>query len=89
MPLVLTIYYSYTMDYQAQGRYVLPALVPFMAYVVKGLEKLARFRFRKFVIPRWAVNAGAAFCFLAIIAGTMDMIYVRALPVYLQTGLVM
>ena len=87
MPLVLTIYYAYTMDYQDQGRYVLPALVPFMVYMVKGIEKLAAFRWKKFTLPRWVINAGVTFCFLLIIFGALDMIYVRALPIYLEIGL--
>ena len=40
MPLFLSLYYSYSTDYQPQGRYVLPALVPLCYYVVHGLEKL-------------------------------------------------
>ena len=39
MPLILSIYYSYTTDYQAQGRYLLPALIPLAYYVVTGVEK--------------------------------------------------
>lgn len=88
MPLVLTVYYAYTMDYQDQGRYLLPALVPFMAYVVKGIEKLLQFRVKSFTLPKWVVNAGVVVCFLLIILGTLDMIYLRALPVYLEIGLV-
>lgn len=40
MPLILSIQYSYTTDYQPQGRYLLPALVPLGYYCVRGLEKL-------------------------------------------------
>ena len=39
MPCILSIYYSYTTDYQAQGRYLLPARIPLAYYVVKGVEK--------------------------------------------------
>ena len=39
MPLILSIVYSYSTDYQPQGRYVLPALVPFCFYLVYGLQK--------------------------------------------------
>ena len=42
LPLVLYLRYCYMTDYQEQGRYLLPALVPAMYYVVKGLERLGR-----------------------------------------------
>lgn len=40
MPLILSIRYSYSTDYQPQGRYLLPALVPLGYYCVRGVEKL-------------------------------------------------
>lgn len=89
MPLVLMVYYAYTMDYQHQGRYLLPGLIPLMYYVVKGIEKLAGVRLGRFALPKWAVNAGIVFCYLVIIAGTLDMILLRAVPVYLETGMVL
>lgn len=39
MPLILSIVYSYSTDYQPQGRYVLPSLIPFCFYLVYGLQK--------------------------------------------------
>lgn len=39
MPLFLSLFYSYTTDYQPQGRYLLPALLPVCYYAVHGLEK--------------------------------------------------
>ncbi len=41
MPLALSLLYSYTVDYQPQGRYVLPALIPLSSYCIRGLEKLS------------------------------------------------
>lgn len=40
VPLVLSIIYSYGTDYQPQGRYLMPALIPLCFYCVKGLERL-------------------------------------------------
>lgn len=40
MPLILSIQYSYATDYQPQGRYLLPILVPLGLYCVRGVEKL-------------------------------------------------
>lgn len=39
MPLILSIHYSYATDYQPQGRYLLPALVPLAYYCVRGVQK--------------------------------------------------
>lgn len=40
IPIILSIYYSYTNDYQAQGRYIMPMIVPFMYFITKGIERL-------------------------------------------------
>lgn len=39
MPVILSLYYSYSTDYQPQGRYLLPALIPLCYYTVRGIEK--------------------------------------------------
>lgn len=89
MPLVLMLYYAYTMDYQAQGRYILPALVPLMLYMVKGIEKLSTWHWGKIQLPKWLIWTGVIFCVLGIILGVLDMVFVRALPAYLEAGLVL
>lgn len=43
MTMFLSIYYAFASDYQAQGRYVMPILVPLMLYVVKGMERIMCF----------------------------------------------
>lgn len=40
IPNILNIYYSYASDYQPQGRYSLPMLVPLMYFVVMGYGNL-------------------------------------------------
>lgn len=40
IPVILALYYSYTFDFQPQGRYYLPMLVPFMYFLAIGFEKL-------------------------------------------------
>lgn len=44
MPFILSLIYSYSVDYQPQGRYLLPALLPLCYYVTHGLDKLFRLR---------------------------------------------
>ena len=41
IPLILIIDYAYTYDYQNQGRYIMPALIPIMYYATEGLRRLA------------------------------------------------
>lgn len=83
MPLILLIQYAYTMDFQNQGRYLLPAIVPLMYYITAGWQKLLTLKW----LPRWVSNAGAG-CLYAFLAGELAwMVYGIAVPVYLTTGM--
>ena len=42
VPNVLNFWYSYATDYQPQGRYSMPMLIPFMYYITLGLYFLIR-----------------------------------------------
>lgn len=39
MPCVLSVIYSYRMDCQPQGRYIMPILIPLSYYCIRGMEK--------------------------------------------------
>lgn len=41
IPFGLCVYYSYTSDYQPQGRYIMPMLIPFMYFITLGFDKLS------------------------------------------------
>lgn len=41
--ITLSVYYSYFNDYQAQGRYLLPMLIPLAIVVVKGLSYIGKY----------------------------------------------
>lgn len=41
IPIGLSIYYSWSWDYQPQGRYILSGLLPFMFFVSSGFEALS------------------------------------------------
>jgi hypothetical protein len=41
MPVILSIWYSYSTDYQPQGRYILPALIPICCYCAAGFNKIS------------------------------------------------
>jgi len=38
--VVLSLYYSYFCDFQPQGRYIMPLLIPLMYFITKGLQAL-------------------------------------------------
>lgn len=40
IPVILALSYSYGYDFQPQGRYYLPIVVPFMYFLVMGVEKI-------------------------------------------------
>ncbi len=68
LPLALFLRYCYTTDYQEQGRYLLPALVPAMYYVVKGFE-------------RWGKQT-AACAGMVIVFCAFWQVFAVALPAY-------
>lgn len=87
LPLVIMIDYAYTMNYQHQGRYILPSLIPIMYYVVRGIEMLANLKIKRFVLPRAMVNAGVAFALFIAIGSAVYMVFFSALPVYRELGM--
>lgn len=40
IPVCLNIYNSYFSDYQPQGRYMMPMIIPFMYFIVIGIQKI-------------------------------------------------
>ena len=50
IPVILSMYYSYTSDFQAQGRYVMPMVVPLAYYITVGIRRFLTLFFRKWMI---------------------------------------
>lgn len=82
MPLILLIRYAYTVDYQAQGRYIMPGVIPFMYYISRGLEKLPLWT----KSPERLKNVLFAAMLACIVASLLIMVYVSALPFYLEAS---
>lgn len=40
--IFLSIYYSYTSDFQPQGRYIMPMLIPFAYFVTLGIKEMMK-----------------------------------------------
>lgn len=47
IPIFLSLYYSYFSDFQPQGRYIMPMIVPTMYFVAKGVERFMTLFFKK------------------------------------------
>lgn len=41
IPILLSVYYSYCSDFQPQGRYIMPMLIPFIYFITIGIQNLA------------------------------------------------
>lgn len=64
IPVVLSIIYSYINDFQAQGRYLLPAVIPLMYFVTIGLRTLMEKIVKNQTIKRILQAAFCTGCFL-------------------------
>ncbi|MBQ8230557.1 MAG: hypothetical protein IJZ34_01295 [Lachnospiraceae bacterium] len=82
MPMFLLLRYAYTMDFQTQGRYLMPALIPLMYYTIRGFEKLAAFKLWR----TWPTKVLVLLLVLLPLLSTLWMTYCAALPIYLKTG---
>jgi len=74
IPNALNLYHSYCVDYQAQGRYSLPMLIPFMYFVVFGLlaltqklMKTEKVQKRVFIVTKLLILGIAGYSFLQIL----------------------
>ena len=84
MPFLLSLIYSYSTDYQPQGRYLLPALLPLCFYTVQGLEKLCRLLLSFFPkLPRERTLTSVSVLLYVFIVGMLALtIYGYAFPYY-------
>ena len=61
IPFALLTWYSYASDYQAQGRYLMPMLIPFMYFITRGYEYLAERFVKRETARRWIYRGGQPF----------------------------
>lgn len=50
IPIFLSIYYSYFSDFQPQGRYIMPIIIPLMYFITIGLRNICNFFIRNKII---------------------------------------
>ena len=80
IPNALNVYYSYTSDFQPQGRYSMPMLIPLMYFITMGYQRLSE-RFAKLKkFSRLFYILIAVFSFLLAVFVWVRILY----PMYLQ-----
>ena len=67
IPNVLNLVYSYSSDYQTQGRYSLPMLIPLAYFVTSGLSVLLRPLKKKKIIEEIVFAILALLVFVAVL----------------------
>lgn len=50
IPILLSVYYSYTSDFQAQGRYIMPMAVPMAYFITAGIQRFLTLFFRRWMV---------------------------------------
>ena len=83
MPIFLLLYYAYVVDFQRQGRYAMPMIIPFMYYVVRGYQKILNWPRLSKQLQRGVI----AMSILLPILSALYMTYKVSLPLYLESGL--
>lgn len=78
VPIGLSIYYSYFSDFQPQGRYIMPMIIPFMYYISKGLENILKRLFENKQIHKTIIFI--EFCIMSIIP--IFVLFTRIIPFF-------
>lgn len=82
MPIILTVRYSYTMDFQNQGRYLLPMIIPLMYYATAGTERILKVK----RVPVIVTNIAVVAMQIMVIVGILVMVYGYAFPAYINSA---
>lgn len=86
IPFVLMLYYAYTMDYQHQGRYLLPILIPLMYYSVNGLRALTKISIKGMVLSNTIVTFASILTIVFFVGTTIYMVCNLSLPIFIEVG---
>ena len=78
IPIVLSIIYSYTSDFQPQGRYIMGIIVPFTYFVVTGIETVLE----KFIKSQRMKKIIVLVLILLVIIISFEAIFTYVIPTY-------
>ena len=91
-PLLLAYWYAYSSDYQAQGRYLLPGLIPMLSILFMGIQNISdcitKVTAKKAALGTWLVRvlyAGSSVYIAAAAAGCVYTIWRQYYPVFGET----
>lgn len=91
-PLLLAYWYAYASDYQAQGRYLLPGLLPMLSILFMGIQNITdcmmKIMAKKAVLGTWLVCAlyAAGYAYIAAAAaGSVYTVWRQYYPVLGET----
>ena len=76
--IALSIYYSYTSDFQPQGRYIVGIIIPFTYFIVNGISIILE----KFIKSEKIRNIIILILILLIIIISMKAIFGYIIPTY-------
>lgn len=75
IPIYLCTYSSYVVDYQPQGRYILPMIIPFMYYITIGIKELFERVFHNQLIASEMTRAIKVWLFVVVFFFMKDMVF--------------
>lgn len=87
IPIVLLLIYAHSMDYQYQGRYIMPILIPFMYYVVMGILRVITLIPLKGKRSQAVITVLSSIGITIVLAVAYYVIFANAMPVYKTTGM--
>lgn len=75
VPIFLCTYSSYVIDYQPQGRYILPMIIPFMIYITIGLNKVYDTFLKNNILYKIMILILVIWFFLVVYFFQKDMVF--------------
>ena len=76
IPILLSLYYSYFSDFQPQGRYIMPMIVPVMYFTAKGIERFMTLFFKKWMV--YLMMIPLFYAVLHVFLGAFVSVYIPA-----------
>lgn len=76
IPILLSLYYSYYSDFQPQGRYIMPMILPLMYFVAAGVQRFMTLFFKKWFV--YILMIPLFYAVLHVFLGAFVSVYVPA-----------
>lgn len=80
IPILLSLYYSYYSDFQPQGRYIMPMILPLMYFAAAGVQRFMTLFFKKWFV--YILMIPLFYAVLHVFLGAFVSVYV---PAFVET----